>query len=274
MIITTNNDNPRSIARGWLSWLLLIVSLLIVGAFLFSPPWTMLGKTHLVGYAICHQIPERSFHIAGHQLPLCARCSGTFLGALVGFTVMTVRGRRRAGSLPSAFITVILVCFIGLMGIDGINSYLTLFPDMPHLYQPQNWLRLTTGILNGLALSAIVYPVFNYSLWRDATDTPSVKGLKELGLMLAISGIVAVLVVLQLPPLLYPLAILSTLGVLLMLAALNTVIVLAVTGREHYAATWQQAVLPMIVGLAAAFLEIGAIDVLRTVATRAAGLPF
>jgi uncharacterized membrane protein len=274
MIINTNNDNPRSIAQGWLSWLLLIVSLLIVGAFLFSPPWTMLGKTHLVGYAICHQIPERSFHIAGHQLPLCARCSGTFLGALVGFTVMTVRGRRRAGSLPSAFITVILVCFIGLMGIDGINSYLTLFPDMPHLYQPQNWLRLTTGILNGLALSAIVYPVFNYSLWRDATDTPSVKGFKELGLMLAISGIVVVLVVLQLPPLLYPLAILSTLGVMLMLAALNTVIVLAVTGREHYAATWQQAVLPMIVGLAVAFLEIGAIDVVRTVATRAAGLPF
>ncbi len=274
MIINTNNHDPRTIARGWLSWLLLIVSLLIVGAFIFSPPWTVLGKTHLIGYAICHQIPDRSFHIDGHQLPLCARCSGTFLGALVGFTVMTARGRRRAGSLPSAFITVILVCFIGLMGIDGVNSYLTLFPDMPHLYQPQNWLRLTTGMLNGLALSAIVYPVFNYSLWRDATDTPSVKGFKELGLMVAISGIVAVLVVLQLPPLLYPLAILSTLGVLLMLAALNTVIALAVTGREQYTAAWQPAVLPMAVGLAAAFLEIGAIDVVRTVATRAAGLPF
>lgn len=30
---------------------------------------------------ICHQRPERSFFIAGSQLPVCARCLGLYVGA-------------------------------------------------------------------------------------------------------------------------------------------------------------------------------------------------
>ncbi len=60
----------RIIPRSRLAGLVLVVAALIIGAFLLSPPWTVLGKAKLVGYAICHQIPERSFHIAGQQLPL------------------------------------------------------------------------------------------------------------------------------------------------------------------------------------------------------------
>ena len=31
----------------------------------------------------CHQIPERSFFIAGRQLPLCARCTGILTGFIM-----------------------------------------------------------------------------------------------------------------------------------------------------------------------------------------------
>jgi uncharacterized membrane protein len=267
-------DDKRVIARGRLSRLFLVVALMVILTLLLSPPWTVLGKTKLVGYAICHQIPERSFHIAGHQLPLCARCTGIYLGALMGFSLMTVWGRRRAASLPPTPIALTLVAFIVLLGIDGLNSYLTFFPHMPHLYQPQNWLRLTTGTLEGLALSSFVYPVLNYSLWRDSVDSPSVRNFKELAMMVAVAGVVVVLVLLELPPLLYPLAILSTLGVLIMLGSVNTMIVLALTRREATALGWQQTVLPVTIGLAFAFLEIGGMNALRAVATRALGIPF
>ena len=30
----------------------------------------------------CHQIPERSFFLHGYQFPLCARCTGVFVGYL------------------------------------------------------------------------------------------------------------------------------------------------------------------------------------------------
>lgn len=267
-------DETRVIARGRLARLFLVVSFLIIGTFLLSPPWTVLDKAHLVGYAICHQIPERSFHIAGHQLPLCARCTGTYMGALTGFALMTLWGRRRAAGLPPTFVTLTLVGFIGMMGIDGINSYLTFFPNMPHLYEPQNWLRLTTGTLNGLALSTLVYPVFNYSLWRDVVEKPSVRNFKELALMVVTGGVVVALILLELPPLLYPLAILSTLGVLVMLGSINTMIVLALTRREGMALTWQQTVLPVTLGLTLAFLEIGGMDALRAIITSVTSLPF
>ena len=267
-------DETKVIVRGRWPWFFLIASLLVIGTFLLSPPWTVLGKARLVGYAICHQIPERSFHIAGQQLPLCARCTGIYMGSLTTFTLMAVWGRRRAAKLPSVPITLVLLLFILSMGVDGINSYLSFFPNVPHLYEPQNWLRLTTGTLEGLALSAFVFPVLNYSLWHDAVNTPALRSFKELGVMVAIGVVIIVLVLLELPPLLYPLAILSTLGVMLMLGSVNTMIVLALTRREGYARTWQQAVLPMATGVAFAFLEIGGMDTLRVIATRAFGLPF
>ena len=37
-----------------------------------------------IGSLVCHQRPERSFLWAGHQLPVCARCTGLYLSALVG----------------------------------------------------------------------------------------------------------------------------------------------------------------------------------------------
>jgi hypothetical protein len=196
------------------------------------------------------------------------------MGALVGFTLMRLWGRQRAASLPPVPITLAFVGFIVLLGIDGLNSYLSFFPNMPQLYEPRNWLRLSTGTLEGLALSAFVYPVLNYSLWRDAVDSPSVRSFKELALMVAVAGVVIFVILLELPILLYPLAILSTLGVLVMLGSINTMIVLALTRREGTAHTWRQAVLPVTMGLAIAFVIIGGMDALRTIITRALNLPF
>jgi hypothetical protein len=69
-----------------LTVILVALSVLVVGWGIASPPLAPLDKAHRVGYAICHQIPERSFFMDGQQLPLCARCTGTFLGAMLGLT--------------------------------------------------------------------------------------------------------------------------------------------------------------------------------------------
>ncbi len=258
----------------WLRRVAPIFALAAIGVFLLTPPWNILVKTRLIGYAVCHQLPDRSFHAAGEQLPLCARCSGTFLGALVGFAMLTLRGRRRAASLPPTAVSVVLVCCIAALAVDGINSYLSFFPRLPHLYQPQNWLRLTTGMLNGIALSCIVLPVLNYSLWSDAVDAPSVRDFWELGMLVAVGAVVAAMVLLELPPLLYPLAVLSGAGVLALLTALNTTLLLTLINHRPDATRWRQAWLPLLVGLAASFVEIGVIDVVRYFITRGLGFPF
>ena len=252
----------------------LAVALIIIGAWIVVMPGGLLGHADLVGYAICHRIPERSFFVGGAQLPLCARCSGTYLGALIGFVVMALLGRRRAANLPSPLVLVFLILFVAVMGLDGVNSYLTLFPGAPHLYEPQNWLRLTTGTLEGIALAAVMLPVFNQTMWADATDERSLHNLRELGVV-ALGGIAVILVVLAEPPaLLYPLALLSSGTVLWMLTLINSVLATIAARRENYAFGWQDAAPFMVVGLAMTLAELSTIDLGRAYLTRLLGLPF
>lgn len=254
--------------------LIVVISALIVVAFFISPPWSILGKADVIGYAICHRIPERSFILGGRPLPLCARCTGTFLGSLLGFMAISAFGRMKAGKFPPLPILLVLVSFIVLMGIDGINSYLSFFPSLPNLYEPSNFLRLATGTLNGLALSAIVYPIFNFTLWEEVTDVSVIKSFGELVLLLALASVLILVVYAEIGFLLYPLAALSAIGVIVMLTLVNTIIVLIVLRREGVARSFGDAILPLLTGLAVTILEIVGIDIMRFLLTKSLGLPF
>lgn len=42
---------------------------------------------------VCHQFPSRSFTVAGHVLPVCARCTGIYSGFLIGALACAATGR-------------------------------------------------------------------------------------------------------------------------------------------------------------------------------------
>ena len=93
---TGRKTTPRI---SW-KWILFTgVGLLFFGWLLTTPPG-ILGKADAVGYAVCHRIDLRSFHIQGRQMPLCARCTGMYLGAMLGLLYLAVRYPRRSG-MPS-----------------------------------------------------------------------------------------------------------------------------------------------------------------------------
>src|ERR1700687_4721962 len=48
---------------------------------------------YAAGSLICHQRPERSFHVLGTQLPVCARCTGIYAGAAAAAIVVWFRRR-------------------------------------------------------------------------------------------------------------------------------------------------------------------------------------
>jgi hypothetical protein len=86
------------------------------------------------------------------------------------------------------------------------------------------------------------------------------------GLMLA--KIVVILLVLTGQPLvLYPLAILSGLGVLLLLTLAYALIALQVLKREGAAESYRDLFLPALMGFGLALMQVGAIDLLRYLAT-------
>lgn len=260
--------------RRRLTIVLFGLSAFVILFFAFLPPAELMGKADMVGYAICHRIPERSFFLGERPFPLCARCTGTFLGAVLGLTAMLLLRRWRASRLPSPLVLGALVLFVGFWGFDGLNSYLTLFPGAPNLYEPRNWLRMTTGLLNGLALMIFVFPIFNFTIWRDPDRVPAIKNIWELLALLPAVAVLVLAVHSELSIVLYALALLSSVGVVLMLVLINSMIAAVVLGREGYAQTWAQALPTLTVGGALAILQMTAMVLLRAYLTAELGLPF
>jgi uncharacterized membrane protein len=257
-----------------LTAVLLGLSLAAILLAVLLPPTSPLGKADLVGYAICHRIPERSFILGGRQLPLCARCTGTFLGVVLGLGWLAILRRGRAAHLPPPLILAVLVVWLGLWAFDGLNSYLTFFPGVPTLYEPQNWLRMTTGLLQGLALLLFVFPIFNFTLWSRPAPVPVIRNIWELAAL--VPAVVVLVVVTQAEPdfLLYPLALTSSLGAVTMLLFINSMLAAVLLRREGYARTWRQILVPLSVGLALAILEIVALVLLRDYITGELGVLF
>ena len=243
------------------AFLLMLFYALTNGAYINHDP--LLTASNWGGYALCHRITERSFTINGRQFPLCARCTGMYLGAALTIAALFLAGRAKWVLLPRKWLFFALLGLIALMGIDGINSYSHFFPDAPHLYEPQNWLRLATGMGAGLTLGTIVFAALSQSLWRQQRFSPLIKNYRELAGLLLLGLVAAGLVLSNQPPLLYVLALVSTAGLLFVVTALNTAVILVLLRSDGQAETWSEAISPLLAGLALAILELGAISAVR-----------
>lgn len=215
------------------------------------------------GYAVCHRITERSFTIDGRQFPLCARCTGMYLGASLVFLVMWLAGRLRRALLPPFPLLLALLGFIGLMGLDGINSYLHFFPNAPTLYAPRNWLRLLTGLGTGLTMGLITVPALAQILWRDPDWQPSAGTWRDLAELMALAGVAALFLLSNQPAILYVLALASTAGLLLIVMALNTVMILIILRRDGRMVRWRETAVPLATGLILSLIELSAISLVR-----------
>jgi uncharacterized membrane protein len=246
---------PKALLTGGL--------LSIIGLFVSAPPGGLLDKAKLIGYALCHQIPERSFFIHDHQYPLCARCTGMYLGLITGAVFMLLRGRTRAARMPPAPIVATLILFIIVMGIDGVNSTISIIPGAPQLYHTTNLHRIITGTLYGLALSALFPPIFNSAIWDQPSGERSIKNWRELIVMLFVAAIFIAIVASTPDWLLYPISIATIGGALFLLSLLNSVIALSARKLENALSSWRQMLMPMLFGLAMALIEITLLDALR-----------
>lgn len=236
--------------------------------FGFTPPG-LLGKADAVGYAICHRIGERSFHIGDRQLPLCARCTGEFYAAAISLLFFAIVSPKKAG-MPGWRLGIPLLLFLAAFGIDGTNSFLYLLKQtsggalkgIPNLYVPNNTLRLFTGSGMGIALASILYPAFNQSAWKDA-DFGRALDWKKLGVLIGMILLVDLAVLTETPVVLYPIAILSVLGVLALLVMVFSMVWVMVMRQENEFASLKEMWMPVLAGTTLAFLMIGAIDLLR-----------
>jgi uncharacterized membrane protein len=235
---------------------------LIIGIWWLYTPDGLLGKADAIGYAVCHRIDLRSFQLGVRQLPLCARCSGMYLGALTTLAYYLWR-RPKAGLYPDRRVRIVLVIFGLIWAVDGLNSYLHLFPSAPHVYPPSNTLRVITGAMIGVSLATLIYPAFNQLSWKDWKPEAILSTSSEqVHLFILILGII-ISVSSGNPLILYPLAILSALSVLVLLTTVYSTVVFTLQRKQTQATTWRELLLPIMLGLTLAIAQIAVIDIVR-----------
>lgn len=139
------------VADHWL-FLLNTTAVLYVG-FAFLAPLLMavgaepVGRFIFSAYAIaCHQLPQRSFFVFGHQVAFCQRDVAIYTSVFVAGLIYA-RMRTRLPRLPWRLYALL----IAPMAIDGTAQLLG--------WRESTWeLRTVTGALFGLATVWLLYP--------------------------------------------------------------------------------------------------------------------
>ena len=98
----------------------------------------------MLGHWVCHQLPERSLWIAGAPLPVCARCTGIYAGALLA---LLSRWKWRRSWMLAALL---------LVALDWSSEAMGLRPAWAPL-------RVLTGAMLGWAAAPAV--------WEGVRDT-------------------------------------------------------------------------------------------------------
>jgi uncharacterized membrane protein len=239
----------------------------IISLFIAATPPGLWEKARLIGYALCHQLPERSFFFHEHQSPLCARCTGMYLGFFIGLVFLIARRRTHSARMPTAAMISVLVGLITIMGIDGINSTLSIIPGAPQLYHTTNVHRLVTGTLFGLAMCMLFFPIFSTAIWRQPSGDRSIKNWRELLILMLSAFAIDAVVLTQADWLFYPITILSVAGPLLLLGFMGAIIVLTMRNMANTVDRWRQLALPMFAGVALGLVLVTIMDVFRASVT-------
>ncbi len=248
-----------------LIWAVTILTGLILGSWLYFTPPGLLGKADAVGYAVCHRISERSLHLDDRAAPLCIRCSGMYLGAFTG--VLLQLAAKKKGEFPPRKFYPLMGLFILAFGVDGLNSYLHLFPNMPLLYEPQHWSRMLTGTLMGINIALIIYPTFNQTVWQEYDELPAVSTWRVLGKIILAGMAVSALAFTELSLLLYPLALISAITVVLLLTTVYSVLWTLMLKRENSFSGWKDVSPVLLLGFSTALLQIALFDLGRYLLT-------
>lgn len=103
--------------------------------------WTTLMK--IGEYSGCHQMYERSFVYKGYQFPVCARCTGIFIGQIIGL-IMIILGLRVKSSVS--------VLLIMPMALDGIIQ-------LVKIKESNNIRRVITGFIAGIGYITLLFNI-------------------------------------------------------------------------------------------------------------------
>ena len=144
-----------------LAWVLLILAPPILKANGFTTISTPLYSFFSL---MCHQMPDRSFHLEGEKFGVCSRCFGVYFGLFFGFVIYPL-WRRIDETEPISRIWL----FLSLIPI-GVDWSLGVFG----LWENTFTSRFITGLILGAACATYIVPAI-VEITRNLTVRSRIK---------------------------------------------------------------------------------------------------
>ena len=148
-----------------------------------SPVYAFALAVYAVGGLICHQLPERSFHLWSAQMPVCARCTGIYIGGALAAIIAPIGaaplkgrptsnvsgsvGRRFSDSVGRRFSDSVGRRFSDSVGrrfsgarvtliVAALPTIATLLYEWTTGQMPANWIRALAGLPVGWAVAWVI----------------------------------------------------------------------------------------------------------------------
>ena len=134
---------------GALLWAIVLISAPNITADYAStsPLFTVGAAAYVVGTIVCHQQADRSFRLFETTLPVCARCTGLYVGAGIVALMMLMSGafRNQRGCRRKDARTLLVV--------SALPTVLSILGETFGVVDPGNLIRAFIGLpLGGTAL--------------------------------------------------------------------------------------------------------------------------
>lgn len=207
-----------------------------------------------MGSAVCHQLPDHSFSLNGHQFPLCARCTGSFLSAFIAILFFLVQGKKSA--LPPKSIIILFSLFFVFWVVDGINSFSSETLNQQFLYTPGNLLRFLSGIGMGMVFALIILTIFNKVMWKESQDSALLENWRQMGLLLLCESPLLLFPFLRSDFLFTLAGFFSIAAVITLIALLYTILFVIISHQEGTYARFADVIFPLLIGFSIALLQM------------------
>jgi uncharacterized membrane protein len=120
----------------------------------------LISVVYAAGAVVCHQLPDRSFFWNGHQLPVCARCTGLYVSAGVALLAWPAIKLSRAWR-PLTISPALALRVLAIAAVPTVVTYLT---GVSGVWDGSNLARAVLAIPLGAAAGATVAAVFTKDL--------------------------------------------------------------------------------------------------------------
>lgn len=137
-----------------------------------------------IGFAVCHQLSERSLSYGGRVLPVCARDTGLFLGFAACAVALLLAFGPRPRLYPEWPKIAVLAAFLVPTAVDALTSY-------AGLRESGNIMRLATGSLAGAGLAALVFPLASTAIFSPGAEPGRPAAFSEWWMAGALSAVPA-----------------------------------------------------------------------------------